>query len=144
MSKKPSLAAETEAVREFYAALNRGDIPATLKAFDAQIERTEPPGFPASGTYRGIAAVQEHFAKARATWAEGSCEPRRFIAAGDKVIALVEVRVRLKHEKEWREGSVADVFTFRKGKVTQFRTFTEERQALEWAGVEGPTGHSTP
>ncbi len=129
---------ETEAVKAFYAALNAGDIEAALKDFDARIERTEPPGFPASGTYRGIAAIKEHFQKARANWAEGSCEPRRFITAGDKVIALVEVRVRLKHEKEWREGSVADGFTFQNGKIIQFRTFAEERQAFEW--VEGSSG----
>ena len=30
----PSLAAETEALRETYAALNRNDIPATVNAFD--------------------------------------------------------------------------------------------------------------
>ena len=132
---KPKLEAETEAVRQFYAALNRGDIPATVKILDPQIERVEPPGFPASGTFRGIAAVQEHFTKARATWAEGACEPQRFAVAGDKVIAFIQVRVRLKHEKEWREGRVTDVFTFRNGKATQFRTFTDEKQALEFAGI---------
>ena len=132
---KPKLEAETEAVRQFYAALNRGDIPATVKILDPQIERVEPPGFPASGTFRGIAAVQEHFTKARATWAEGACEPQRFAVAGDKVIAFIQVRVRLKHEKEWREGRVTDVFTFRDGKATQFRTFTDEKQALEFAGI---------
>ena len=132
---KPKLEAETEAVRQFYAALNRGDIPATVKILDPQIERVEPPGFPASGTFRGIAAVQEHFTKARAAWAEGACEPRRFAVAGDKVIAFIQVRVRLKHEKEWREGRVTDVFTFRDGKATQFRTFTDETRALEFAGI---------
>ncbi len=132
---KPKLAAEAEAVKEFYAALNRGDIPATVKILDPQIERVEPPGFPASGTFRGIEAVQEHFTKARAAWAEGACEPQRFAVAGDKVIAFIQVRVRLKHEKEWREGRVTDVFTFRNGKATQFRTFTEEKQALEFAGI---------
>ena len=38
----PSLVAETEALREAYAALNRNDIPASVKAFDPQIEWTEP------------------------------------------------------------------------------------------------------
>ncbi|MBP9893518.1 MAG: nuclear transport factor 2 family protein [Planctomycetes bacterium] len=132
--KKPTLAAETEAVREFYAALNRGDIPEALKAFDAQIEVIEPPEFPMAGTYHGLAAVKEHFIKARTTWAEGTCEPQRFIAAGDKIVVPVDVRVRLKTEKEWREGRVTDVFTFRNGKVTQFRNFAEEKQALEFAG----------
>jgi ketosteroid isomerase-like protein len=137
MSKPtPPLAAETEALREAYAALNRNDIPGFVQVFDPQIERIEPADFPQGGTYRGLAAVTAHLAKARGTWAEGSCEPERFIVAGDRVIVLVHVRVRLKHETEWREGRTADVFTFRKGKAIQFRTFFDERQALEWAGVK--------
>ncbi len=132
-----NLDAEKQAVKEFYAALNRGDIAASLKDFSKEIERTEPPGFPNSGTWRGIEAVKEQFDTARANWAEGTCEPQRIITQGNKVVAIVQVRVRLKTEKEWREGSVADVFTFKNGKVTQFQTFTEERQAHEYAGIEG-------
>jgi uncharacterized protein len=68
-------------------------------------------------------------------WAEGSCEPERLIVAGDKIIVFVDVRARLKHEVEWREGWLADVYTFRNGKVIQMRSFPDRRQALEWAGV---------
>jgi ketosteroid isomerase-like protein len=120
----PSLAAETEALREAYAALNRNDIPGFVKAFDPQ-----------DGIYHGLATVTEHVSKGRGTWAEGSCEPQRFIVAGDRIIVFVHVRVRLKTETEWREGRIADLFTFRNGKAVQFRTFADERQALEWAGV---------
>jgi ketosteroid isomerase-like protein len=132
----PSLAAETEGLKELYAALNRNDIPAVVKAFDPQIEWTDPVEYPAGGTYRGYAAVKTHLSDARATWAEGSCEPDRFIVAGDKIIAFVDVRVRLKDEMEWREGHLADVYTFRNGNVIQVRSFADRRQALEWAGVE--------
>ena len=72
----------------------------------------------------------------RSTWAEGSCEPERFIVAGDKIVVFIHVRVRLKHETEWREGRIVDVYTFRNGKAIQFRTFADRQQALEWAGVE--------
>jgi hypothetical protein len=54
----PSLAAETEALREAYAALNRNDIPATVKAFDPEIVWTEPAHYPGGGTYHGLAEVQ--------------------------------------------------------------------------------------
>jgi ketosteroid isomerase-like protein len=130
------LAVETEALREAYAALNRNDIPAFVALFDPQIERVEFAESPQGGTYHGLAAVTAHIAKARGTWAEGSCEPKRFIVAGDRVIVFVHVRVRLKHETEWREGHTTDVYTFRNGKAIQFRTFADERQALEWAGVK--------
>jgi ketosteroid isomerase-like protein len=131
-----SRAAETEALRETYAALNRNDIPATVKGFDPELEWIEPPEYPTGGTYHGRAAVMEHLAQARATWAEGSCEPERFIVAGDKIIVFAHVRVRLKHEMEWREGDIADVYTFRNGKAIQMRHFPDRLQALEWAGVD--------
>ena len=132
----PSLAVETEALREAYAALNRNDIPAFAAIFDPQIERIEPADFPQGGTYHGLEAVKAHVAKGRGTWAEGSCEPERFIVAGDRIIVLIHVRVRRKHEMEWREGQIADVYTFRNGKAIQFRTFGDEGEALEFAGVK--------
>ena len=71
----PSIGAETEALREAYAALNRNDIPAIIQAFDPQIEWTEPAEYPGGGTYHGRAAVEAHLAQSRASLAEGSCEP---------------------------------------------------------------------
>ena len=132
----PPLAAETDALRETYAALNRNDIEGIVKIFDAQIVCIEPAEFPGGGTYRGLAAVKAHFSWARGTWAEGSCEPERFIPAGDKVVVCVHVRVRLSHETEWREGRLADVYTLRNGKAIEMRIFADARQALEWAGVK--------
>lgn len=131
---KPATA-ETEIVRQAYAALNRNDVEGFVKDFDAQIERIEPADFPGGGIYHGLKAVKEHVAFHRGNWAEGACEPQRFIVAGDKVIALVQVRVRLKTEITWREGRVVDGFAFRNGKVILFRTFFDERLAFEWAGV---------
>ncbi len=132
----PSLEAETQALREAYAALNRNDIPAFVTIFDPQIERIEPDVSPGGGTYQGLAAVTAHLSKARGTWAEGSCEPERFMASGDRIIVFVYVRVRLKDETQWREGRIADVYTFRNGKAVQFRTFVDEVEAVEWAGVK--------
>ena len=130
------LEAETEVVRKAYAALNRNDISAMVKEFDPQIEWIEPAEFPGGGTHHGHVAVKAHLSQARESWAEGSCEPDRFIVASDKIIVFDYVRVRLKHETEWREGPLAAVYTFRNGKVIQVRVFAERQQALESAGIE--------
>jgi ketosteroid isomerase-like protein len=130
----PSLAAEMEALREVYAALNRNDIAAIVNIFDPQIEWNEPAEYPLGGKYHGHAAVAAHLSQARGTWAEGSCEPERFIVAGNKIVVFVHVRARLSHETEWREGRLADVYKFRSGKATQMHSFADRRQALEWAG----------
>lgn len=132
-----SLAAETEALKRAYAALNRNDIDGFVKDFDPQIERIEFEGSPMAGEFHGIEEVRAHVARGRSTWAEGACEPERFVVSGDKIIAFCQVRVRLEDETEWLEGRTGDVFTFRNGKVTEFRTFADETDALEYAGADG-------
>lgn len=52
----PSLAAETEALREAYAALNQNDIPATVKAFD---RRSSGPNRPSIREARYITGTQK-------------------------------------------------------------------------------------
>jgi ketosteroid isomerase-like protein len=130
------LAVETDALRKAYAAFNRNDIPATVEAFDPQIEWIEPAEFPGGGTYHGHAGVQAYLSQSRAAWAEVQSEPERFIVAGDRIIVFVHARVRPKDSTEWQETRLADVFTFHNGKATQMRAFADRRQALEWAGVK--------
>ena len=48
----PSLAAEIDALQETYAAINRNDIAAAVKAFDPQMEWIEPADYPGAGTHR--------------------------------------------------------------------------------------------
>ena len=131
----PPLAAETEALKEAYAAFNRGDFRAFGQIFDPQIEWIELVEFEEGGTYRGHEVVFAHLTKSRQMWAEGSCRPERIIVAGDRIVQFVHVHVRLKHETEWREGQVTEVYTFRDGKIIQVRIFAHRQQALEWAGV---------
>ena len=131
----PFPVAVTDALKETYAALNRNDIEATVKTFDAQIAWIEPAEYPGGGTFHGLAAVKAHLSQVRDTWAEGSCTPEKFVVAGDKVVVFIYVRVRLKREAEWREGRHAAVYTFRNGKAIEMRIFDDKRQALEWAGV---------
>lgn len=126
---------QIEAVKAAYAALNRGDIDGFVKDFDPEIVRVEFEGSPTGGTYRGIEAVEEHVVAGRSTWAEGGCEPQRFVVSGEMVVVTCHVRVRLKDQTNWLEGRTGDVFTFREGKVIEFRTFAEEKPALEFAGV---------
>jgi ketosteroid isomerase-like protein len=137
MSLTPPLAFEIETLKEGYAALNRNDIAAMVRIFAEEVVWIEFAGFPGEGTYRGHATVTAHIANARATWAEGACEPQQLIVAGDKIVVLVHVHVRLKAETEFREGDLADVYTFRNGKVVDVRVFGDQQEALGWAGVQG-------
>jgi len=136
MKQKITMGTEIEALNQFFDAINRNDMQAIIKDFAPQIVRIEPEGFPTAGTYRGIAEVQEHVAKGRGTWAEGTCEPEEFISHGDKVVVYLHARVRLKDSTDWIDGRFADGFVFRAGKIIQYLTFGERRDALKWAGIE--------
>lgn len=133
MDPQQSLATEIAAIRQTYAALNRGDVPGFVRDFEPNVVRIEPADVPEDGVFRGIEAVLAHVSHHRANWAEGGCEPQQFRVFGDRIVVSVHVRVRLKHESDWREGQVSDGFEFRLGKVIQFRTFWEEGPALAWA-----------
>lgn len=127
---------EVETLKQFFAAINRDDMQAITKDFDQQIVRIEPDGFPTAGTYRGITEVQEHVAKGRGTWAEGTCEPEKFLVNGDKIVVYLHARVRLKDSTDWVGGRFADGFVFRDGKIIQYLSFGERADALNWAGIE--------
>jgi len=84
----------------------------------------------------GIAEVQEHVTKGRGSWAEGTCDPEKFLVNGDKIVVYLHAWVRLKDSTNWVGGRFADGFVFRKGKITQYLSFGERGDALKWAGIE--------
>jgi ketosteroid isomerase-like protein len=135
---------EVEALKRFYAAINRNDMQAITKDFDPQIVRVEPPGFPTSGTYRGIDEVRQNVANGRGTWAEGSCDPEGFFVKADKVVVYLHAWVRLHGATEWMGGRFADGFVFREGKIVEYRSFGERDEALRWAGIGDQKAASLP
>jgi uncharacterized protein len=136
-AREDRMGTEVEALQAAYAALNRGDIDGIVRAFDPQITWIEPAHLGGSGIYRGLEVVREHFTRARANWAEGSCEPERFVLNGDRILVFLNIHVRLKDEAEWREGRHAAAYTFRNGKAVEMRIIEDEQEALAWVGHPG-------
>ena len=130
------MSTEIEILEQFFAAINCNDMQSITKNFDPQIVRIEPEGFPTAGTYYGITEVQDHIRAGRGTWAEGACEPEKFLVNGEKVVVYVYARVRLKDSSDWVGGRFADGFVFRNGTITQYLSFGEREDALKWAGIE--------
>jgi len=130
------MSTEIEALKLFFAAINRNDMQAISRDFDPEIVRVEPEGFPTAGTYRGIEEIREHVTKGRGTWAEGTCDPEQFLEKGNKVVVYLHAHVRLKSTNEWVGGRFADGFEFRNGKIVRYLSFGERAEALKWAGIE--------
>ena len=132
------MTAEAEALKRFYAAVNRNDMDAMAGMFDPGVVRVEFEGFPTGGRYRGIDAVRANVSAGRGSWAEGRCNPEKFFVNGEKVVVFVHAWVRLKDTAQWTGGRFADGFTLRGGKIVEYHSFAERNHALEWAGIEDP------
>ena len=132
------MSSATEALAQFFAAINRNDMDAITRDFDPGIVRVEPDGFSTAGTYRGIAEVQGCVTKGRGSWAEGTCDPEKFLEDGDKVVVFLHARVRMQGSTEWVGERFADGFVFRDGRIVEYRTFRERADALKWAGIKEP------
>jgi uncharacterized protein len=123
-------------LRAAYAAFNRGDIDAAVQSFDPDVEWIEPTEFPGGGAYHGVDGAKRYLTQSRAGAAEVISEPERFIPSGDRIVVFVYARVLPKGSGTWQEIRLADVYTFRDGRVTQMHAFADRQDALRWAGVE--------
>lgn len=125
-------------LRAAYAAFNRGDIDAAVRVLDPQVEWVEPAEFPHGGAYHGIEGAKRYLRQSRAAVAQVISEPEQFLPAGDRVVVFVHARVLGRGTAEWQDVSLADVYTFRDGKVIKMRAFANRNDALQWVGHENP------
>lgn len=139
METTPEMANAIVALRDAYAAFNRGDIEAAVQSMDERIEWTEPVEFPGGGTYHGRDGAKQYLAQSRAGAAEVISKPEKFLTAGDRVVVFVYARVLPKGSNQWQEVRLADVYTFRDGKAVQMRAFADRQEALRWVGIEDTT-----
>jgi len=131
-----------EGVNRYHAAKARGDEGELQTIWDAVVsfvapgfEYCEDPRWPGAQTYRGID-------KCRAVWEEYYEQvgeqvfvPEDFMAARDKVLALITWRGKgttSGAETEMRQGHV---FTLRNRRLTRWEIFFDRDEALEAAGL---------
>lgn len=119
-------------LRAAYGAFNRGDIDAAVRVLDPQVEWVEPEEFPHGGAYHGIEGAKRYLAQSRAAAAQVISEPDQFVPVGDRVVVFVHARVLPRGTAEWQDINLADVYTFRDGKVIKMRAFANRQDALRW------------
>lgn len=124
------------ALRNAYAAFNRGDIDAAVQLLSPDVEWSEPMEFPGGGIYHGRNGAKQYLTHSRAAWAEVHSEPEQFIPVGDRIVVFVHARVRVKSADAWQEVRLADVYTFRDGQAVSMRAFADRTEALKWVGLE--------
>lgn len=122
-----------ELARTIYDRFNRlGEPPWEFFHPDAEFDATNVVGF---GVLKGREQVVPALRDYAAAWDDWRMEPEEFIDGGEQVMATVLDRGRLKDTGDEVHNRFFNVLTFRSGKVTRWKTFTDRAQALEAAGL---------
>ncbi len=90
-----------------------------------------------AGVYHGHDGVRTYWRRWLQAWSDLDFEVQDVLDAGDEVVALIQ------NQRQWGRHSrlVSDmapyglVFTVRGGKVTRWRSFPDQEQALEDVGL---------
>ncbi len=86
-------ATNKEIIEQADASFAAGDVPAALAVFADDIRWVEPDGYPISGTYIGPQAVLEGvFMRLGEIGDHFAVVPEEFVADGDTVVALGDIR----------------------------------------------------
>ena len=118
-----------QTVKDFFAAIGRGDLQRLLALSAEDIEWIIPgEGWPLAGTYRGHAGLADLLQKASETM-ETFTEPREFVAQGDRVLVVGFARGRIIATNRTFEDDWVFAITVRNGKLTNIREYIDT-QAL--------------
>ncbi|HEX4187851.1 MAG TPA: nuclear transport factor 2 family protein [Solirubrobacteraceae bacterium] len=126
-----------ELVRSVIAAYFRGDQPAMFELVDPEVVVRQFPDQPDVRDYYGHAGVAEVMSEWIGTWEEWSIEIRSARAVGELVLVDAFQRGLGKGSGAPIEADVTFLFTVRHGKITRWRMFHSEQQALEAVGLNG-------
>lgn len=128
-----------QTVKDFFAAISRGDKEALLALVAADIEWIIPgEDWPLAGTRRGHAGLADLLETA-STSIETSTEPREFVAQGDRVLVAGVARGKIKATNKRFEDDWIFAITVRDGKLTNIREYVDT-QALARASQMDASG----
>jgi hypothetical protein len=112
-----------EIVRAIYAAGTTGDLEGMLRHIDARFTCYEAPSLPYGGEYHGPEGLSRLFQKVFSVWETFSVELTELLESGPTVVALMQLRVKLKGAGQTVEMPVVEIWRLRDGKVVELRPF---------------------
>lgn len=121
-------------VQDIYAAFEQGDIPTVASAFadDAEWFMPGPTDLiPSAGARRGREQIAQYFAALGETEDMEEFIPKFYVAQDERVITFGRYKTRVKATKRVYETEWTHVFTFRDGKIVNFREFYDTAAAVE-------------
>ncbi len=119
-----------EAVRAVYERWAEGDFKASMDLVDPLVLFVLGPGFPDSGTYLGVARLEEYTRGFLEPWSRISIEAEEMADAGDSVVATVRQRGVGSGSGAATDFRYFQVWTFRGRKVIRLENFRDRAEAL--------------
>ena len=134
-----SVETNIQTVKDFFAAIGRGDREALLALVADDIEWIIPgEDWPLAGTRHGHAGLAD-LLEAASRSIETSTEPREFVAQGDRVLVVGFARGRIKATNKRFEDDWIFAITVRDGRLTNIREYIDT-QALAGASQMDASG----
>jgi ketosteroid isomerase-like protein len=128
-----------QTVKDFFAAIGRGDREALLALVAQDIEWIIPgEDWPLAGTHRGHAGLADLLETASKS-IETSTEPREVVAQGDRVLVVGFARGKIKATNKTFEDDWVFAITVRDGRLTNIREYVDT-QALARAAQMDASG----
>ena len=124
-------------IDEFYDALTRRDVSAVLGLCHDDIEVYKAPGvveMVSALTPRGRERVAQWLEGWLASWDMYAPTVERLADAGDRVVALVKVHSRGAGSQFDLDEDMADILTFRDGRICRMRLYVSREEALAELG----------
>jgi uncharacterized protein len=128
-----------QTVKDFFAAIGRGDTEGLLALVAEDIEWIIPgEDWPLAGTRHGHAGLADLLETASKTM-ETTTEPREYVAQGDRVLVIGFAKGKVKATNRTFEDDWVFAITVRNGKVTSIREYIDT-QALARASQMDASG----
>lgn len=133
-----------QTVKDFFAAIGRGDREAILALVAEDIEWIIPgEDWPLAGTHRGHKGLMDLLETASQSL-ETSTEPREFVAQGDRVLVVGFARGRIKATNKTFEDDWIFAITVRDGRLTSIREYVDTQALARAAAVSEPESDGDP
>ena len=120
-----SIEKNVQTVKDFFAAMGRGDMQGLLALSAEDIEWIIPgEDWPLAGTHRGHAGLEDLLQKASET-VETSTEPSEYVAQGDRVLVVGVAKGKIKATNKPFKDDWVFAITVRNGKLTNIREYVD-------------------
>jgi uncharacterized protein len=124
-----------EIVRRMVAAWNAGDIDGWLELCAPGIEVVFPPDVPEPGPFHGRDELRAWAEGFMAAWEDFQAEIQQAVQAGERVVVALYYRGHGRDTGIEIEQTDWHVFTIRDGKITHWRNYGTQADALEAVGL---------